>query len=88
MLRALPGRTILGPAFAPDNPNRGIVAPTALTLCDLGQGCPELGYVSLREIESLRGTLGLKVERDLHFEADRTLSAYAQLAHERSAIIT
>ena len=60
----------------------------AFGLCDLGQGCPELGYVSLREIESLRGTLGLKVERDLHFEADRTLSAYAQLAHERQRIVS
>ena len=60
----------------------------AFGLCDLGQGCPELGYVSLREIASLRGTLGLTVERDLHFEADRTLSAYAQLAHERSRIVT
>jgi Protein of unknown function (DUF2958) len=60
----------------------------AFGLCDLGQGSPELGYVSLREITSLHGTLGLKVERDLHFEADRTLFAYAQLAHERGRIIT
>ena len=59
----------------------------AFGLCDLGQGCPELGYVSLREIESLRGTLGLKVERDEHFEADRTLSAYAKLAHERHRLV-
>ena len=27
----------------------------------------ELGYVSLIELESIRGPLGLKVERDLHF---------------------
>ena len=43
----------------------------------------ELGYFSLRELESLRGPLGLHVERDLYFElkplskvmmaADRTL---------------
>ena len=57
-------------------------------LCDLGQGCPELGYVNLREIASLHGTLGLKVERDLHFEADRTLSGNAQLAHECGRIVT
>ncbi len=63
-------------------------ADSAFGLCDLSQGCPELGYVSLREIESLRGTLGLKVERDLHFDADRTLSAYAQLAHDRQRIVS
>ena len=60
----------------------------AFGLCDLGQGCPELGYVSLREIASLHGTLGLKVERNLHFEADRTLSGYAQLTHERGRVVT
>ncbi len=27
----------------------------------------ELGYVSLAEIEAVRGVLGLRVERDLHF---------------------
>jgi hypothetical protein len=36
-------------------------------LCDLGLGFPELGYVSLRELESVRGHFGLPVERDLHF---------------------
>ena len=29
----------------------------------------EFGYVSLRELESLRGPLGLPVERDLHFKS-------------------
>jgi len=33
----------------------------AFGLCDAGQGCPELGYVSLRELESLRGAMGLAV---------------------------
>ena len=33
-------------------------------LCDLGHGYPELGYVSVREIETLRGPLGIPVERD------------------------
>ncbi len=28
----------------------------------------ELGYFSLDELESARGPLGLKIERDLHFE--------------------
>lgn len=49
----------------------------AFGLCDLGMGCPELGYVSLSELENLRHPTGLKVERDLHFVADRPLSVYA-----------
>lgn len=54
---------------------------TAFGLCDLGHGCPELGYVSLSELESLRfPPFGLPVERDLHFKADKTLTAYADEA--------
>jgi hypothetical protein len=34
-------------------------------LCDLG--CPELGYVSLNEMQAVRGPLGLGIERDLHW---------------------
>jgi hypothetical protein len=34
-------------------------------LCDLG--CPELGYVSLNEMQDVRGPLGLGIERDLHW---------------------
>ncbi len=49
----------------------------AFGLCDLGMGCPELGSVRVSELRALRGKLGLPVERDLHFKADRTLSAYA-----------
>jgi len=43
-------------------------------------GFPELGSVSISEIAALRGKLGLPVERDLHFKADKTLSAYAEEA--------
>ncbi|MBO0906298.1 DUF2958 domain-containing protein [Jiella sonneratiae] len=60
----------------------------AFGLCDLGLGFPELGSVSLAELEMVRGRLGLPVERDLSFEADRPLSAYAaeasQLGHIRA----
>lgn len=54
-------------------------------LCDLGLGYPELGSVSLSELESVRGRLGLPIERDLHFKPTKTLSAYADEArrHER-----
>ena len=47
----------------------------AFGLCDLGMGCPELGSVSLSELESVRGRLGLPIERDLHFTPTKTLSA-------------
>jgi hypothetical protein len=56
-------------------------------LCDLGVGCPELGYVSLTEITEVRGRLGLPVERDLHFVADKSLSAYADEARANGRII-
>jgi hypothetical protein len=49
-------------------------------LCDLGMGCAEIGAVSLTEIAALRGKLGLPVERDLHFEAEKSLKAYADEA--------
>jgi hypothetical protein len=60
----------------------------AFGLCDLGLGYPELGSVSLSELAALRGRLGLPVERDLHFRADRTLSAYAASAQLHGAIRT
>ena len=60
----------------------------AFGLCDLGLGCPELGYVSLIELRTVRGKLGLPVERDLHFEADKTISAYADEARSRGHIVT
>src|ERR1700730_641357 len=58
----------------------------AFGLCDLGMGCPELGSVSLSELEALRGTLNLPVERDLYFTATKTLSAYADEARAHGAI--
>jgi hypothetical protein len=49
-------------------------------LCDLGMGCPELGYVSLAELQSVIGRLGLGMERDLYFTARFPLSVYARAA--------
>lgn len=57
-------------------------------LCDLGLGEPELGYVSLAEIQSVRGKLGLAVERDLYFKADYPLSLYAKRARDAGRIVT
>jgi hypothetical protein len=44
----------------------------------------ELGYVSLIELRTVRGKLGLPVERDQHFDADKALSAYADEARTRT----
>jgi hypothetical protein len=60
----------------------------AFGLCDLGLGEPELGYVSFAELESVRGPLGLQIERDSHFTATRTISDYADLARENRRIVT
>lgn len=55
-------------------------------LCDLGFGCPELGYVSLEDLAHVRGKLGLPVERDQTFVADKPLSAYAEEARAAGRI--
>ncbi|MGX8013695.1 DUF2958 domain-containing protein [Mesorhizobium sp. ORM8.1] len=59
----------------------------AFGLCDLGFGEPELGYVSLSEIESVEGPLGIGIERDLHFTATKTLTEYADEARIHQRII-
>jgi hypothetical protein len=60
----------------------------AFGLCDLGQGFPELGYVSLQELASLRGRWGLPIERDLYFTAGKPISAYAREARLAGRIVT
>lgn len=74
------GATWLLSELDPDDPD------IAFGLCDLGIGCPELGAVSISELETIRGRLGLPIERDLSFEADRPLSAYADLARAEGRI--
>ncbi|WP_084302708.1 DUF2958 domain-containing protein [Bradyrhizobium sp. WSM2254] len=59
----------------------------AFGLCDLGLGFPELGNVSLSEIEELVGPGGLRIERDIHFEANKSLSAYAKEARLHQCIV-
>ena len=56
-------------------------------LADLGLGFPELGYFSLSEIKEIRGRLGLLVERDASFVANKPLSAYAEEARAKGRII-
>jgi hypothetical protein len=76
------GATWLLSEVSPDEPD------IAFGLCDLGLGFPELGYVSLAELETLLGPAGLPVERDLHFRADKPLSAYAAEAHAQGRVVT
>ena len=58
----------------PDDPDR------LFGLADLGLGFPELGYVSLSELQSFQGPFGLGIERDIHFEARHPISLYARTA--------
>ncbi len=57
-------------------------------LADLGFGCPEFGSVRLSELQSLKGNLGLGIERDLYFEAHYPLSVYAEAARLAGSIVT
>ncbi|MGX5805303.1 DUF2958 domain-containing protein [Bradyrhizobium sp. Arg314] len=74
------GATWLLTEIDPDDPD------IAYGLCDLGLGCPEIGSVSLSELATVRGRLGLPVERDLHFGATKRLSVYAEEASRHGAI--
>jgi hypothetical protein len=64
------GATWLLTESTPGDPDR------LFGLCDLGLGCVELGYVSRNELETVRGRLGLRMERDRFFKADKKLSEY------------
>jgi len=59
----------------------------AFGLCDLGLGFPELGSVSISELKTVKGALGLPVERDLHFSPKKTLLRYAAEASEAGRIV-
>jgi len=57
-------------------------------LCDYGMGFPELGYVSKEELFQVRfPPFHLPIERDFHFEAEKTLSQYAEIARAKQRII-
>lgn len=59
----------------------------AYGLCDLGLGFPELGSVRLSEIMSVRGILGLPVERDRHWTPEQSVNAYAAEALKAGRIV-
>jgi Protein of unknown function (DUF2958) len=58
-------------------------------LCDLGQGYPELGYVSRDEIEetAFRDNLVQIIERDEHFHAEHPLSVFTEAAMRARRIV-
>ena len=58
----------------------------AFGLCDLGMGFPELGSVRISELQSVRGALGLPVEKDVFFAPTRSVSQYADAAMKAGAI--
>ena len=79
--------------FTPDAPCTWLLTELgnddiAYGLCDLGMGSPEIGFVCLYELRAVCGKLGLPIERDEHFEADKTISAYAAAAREHGRIVT
>lgn len=56
---------------------------TMFGLCDIGQGTPEMGSVSLSELKSLKfPPFGLGVERDLYFTPDKSLLEYWEEARK------
>jgi hypothetical protein len=59
----------------------------AFGLCDLGLGAPELGWVSLQELTTVRRRLGMPIERDLHLRAEMRLSACARDARMAGRIV-
>jgi hypothetical protein len=65
----------------PDDPDR------AYGLCDPGLGHPELGYVSLRALESHLGRLGLPLRVDRRFLARKRISEYAADARVLGRIV-
>ena len=69
-----------------DDGKEVIATGRAFGLCDLGMGFPELGYVDIADLQAVRGGLGLSVERDRYFTADKPLSEYAKKAREEGRI--
>ena len=56
-------------------------------LADLGFGCPELGWFGLSELAAVRLPYGLFIERDIGFESDLPLSAWAEWSRRAGSIL-
>ena len=57
----------------------------AFGLCDVGH--PKLAYVSITELEELRGPFNVGLERDYNFTATKTISQYADDARKAGRIV-
>lgn len=60
---------------------------TLFGLADLGFGCPELGYFSLREISTVRLPFGMAMERDIAFDTRFSLSVWTEWARRAGSIL-
>lgn len=49
-------------------------------IVDLGFGSPEMGYLDLDEVLSVQLPHGLRMEQDVYWKADKSLSQYASEA--------
>ena len=78
--------------FNPVGPGRWLISEmlpdgdTLFGLCDLDQGAPELGYVSLSELSAVRLPLGLGIERDVYFRTTVPLTLWATLARRLGSV--
>lgn len=59
---------------------------TLYGVADLGFGCPEVGSFSLSELQSIRLPFGLRIERDIAFSTEHTLSAWAEAARATGSL--
>lgn len=79
----LPGTSCIWLLSEIDPDNQSI----AFGLCDLGMGFPELGYVSLDELQSVQvPVLGYAVQRAAFFEPKYPMSVYADAARNCECI--
>jgi len=67
----------------PENGNPG-EDYTMFGLCDLGMGFPELGYVSMNELQAVKGPLGIGIERDLYWTPKSLSAVHERIAEARS----
>lgn len=56
-------------------------------LADLGFGCPELGWFSQSELAAIRLPYHLTIERDLDFQSELPLSAWAEWSRRAGSIL-
>jgi len=59
----------------------------AFGLCGLRPRMPEIGWLSLNELATVRGGLGLPIERDLSFRGEKRWSAYARDARLAGRVV-